>query len=82
MVYMFSVEFDHDEFLITVLDDSGNFEDVSVYIYDDIVYIRQWCEDNQNFDLIQMTPEMFDQIMTAMKTPEGVYKVKYKFSEK
>lgn len=70
---MFTTEMDHDEISITVLDDAGNYEDVNYLIYDDIVYIRQWDEDTQRYNLIAMSPPMFSEFLSAMKTPEGTY---------
>ena len=70
---MFTVEMDFDEMEITVLDDSGRFEDVKVFSYDEIVYIRQFNEKKNAWDLIQMTPQMYAELMTAWQSPEGSY---------
>lgn len=70
---MFTVEMDHDEIEITVLDDRDRFEDVKVFSYDDIVYIRQFNEQYNKWDLIQMTPEMYVELMTAYHKPSGAY---------
>jgi|TARA_R110001632_G_scaffold40504_2_gene101548 hypothetical protein len=70
---MFTVEMDHDEIEITVLDDKNGFEDVKVFSYDDIVYIRQFNEQYNKWDLIQMTPEMYVELMTAYHKPSGAY---------
>ena len=70
---MFTVEMDHDEIEITVLDDRDGFEDVKVFSYDDIVYIRQFNEQYNKWDLIQMTPEMYVELMTAYHKHSGAY---------
>jgi hypothetical protein len=70
---MFTVEMDHDEIEITVLDDKNGFEDVKIFSYDDIVYIRQFNEQYNKWDLIQMTPEMYVELMTAYSKPSGAY---------
>ena len=70
---MFTVEMDHDEIEITVLDDTDRFEDIKVFSYDDIVYIRQFNEQYNKWDLIQMTPEMYVELMTAYHKPSGAY---------
>jgi len=70
---MFTVEMDFDEIEITVLDDSGGKEDVKVFSYDEIVYIRQWNEKQRKYDLIVLTPEMYVELMTAYRKPEGAY---------
>ena len=70
---MFTVEMDHDEIEITVLDDKDRFEDVKVFSYDEIVYIRQFNEQYNKWDLIQMTPEMYVELMHAYHKPYGAY---------
>lgn len=70
---MFTTEFDHDEVLITLLDDDAFCEDVQFIIFDDIVYIRQWDEDFDRFNVIVMSPQMFDQFRAALNLPEGSY---------
>lgn len=73
---MFTNEFEYDETIITVLDDEGVHEDVQVYLDDNEVFIRQWNERKQVYDLIVMSPKMFFEIMEAMKHPEGSYVVR------
>ena len=70
---MFTVEMDYDEIEITVLDDGGRFEDVKVFSYDEVVHIRQFNEKKNKWDLIQMTPEMYAELMTAWQSPEGSF---------
>lgn len=70
---MYTVEMDLDEIEITVLDDSGRYEDVKVFSYDDVVYIRQFNEKRNKWDLIQMSPEMYAELMTAWQSPEGAF---------
>ena len=73
---MFTNEFEFDETIITVLDDSGVREDVQLYLDDNEVYVRQWNERKQVYDLIVMSPKMLFEIMEAMKQPEGSYLIK------
>lgn len=70
---MFTVEMDLDEIEITVLDNRGKYEDIKVFSYDDVVYIRQWNEKKNVWDLVQMSPEMYVELMTAYQHPEGAY---------
>jgi hypothetical protein len=70
---MFTVEMDFDEVEITILDDGGRFEDVKVFSYDDVIYIRQFSEKKNRWDLIQMSPEMYAELMTAWQSPEGSF---------
>jgi len=78
---MFTIEMDFDEVLITLLDPEGKEEDVAVMIFDDIVYIRQWCDDLNKFSVIAMTPSQFQQLQHAYQLPEGVYVIENKRSE-
>ena len=70
---MFTVEMDFDEIEITVLDDSGLNEDVKIFSYDDGVFIRQWNQKEQLYDVIQMTPAMYTELMQAWQSPEGAF---------
>jgi len=70
---VYTVEMDLDEIEITVLDDGGRYEDVKVFSYDDVVYIRQFNQKKNKNDLIVMTPEMYAELMTAWQSPEGSF---------
>jgi hypothetical protein len=70
---MFTVEMDHDEIEINILDDTGNNDDVKVHLFDDIVYIRQIDEHNK-VDSIQMSPTMWDELVAAINSSEGAYR--------
>ena len=70
---MITIEFDMDETLITILDSTGECEDVSVLMYEDYVHIRQYNPKTHRFDVITMKPEMYLKIMKAWKLPEGTY---------
>jgi hypothetical protein len=70
---MFTIEMEDDESLITILDTTGELEDVSVLLYDDYCHIRQWDEKNQMFDVITLKAEMYLQLMEAWKLPVGAY---------
>lgn len=70
---MFTVEMDFDEVAITILDDTGQYEDVQFFIYDDIVYIRQYFEQVEAFSVIAMTPEMFEEFRKSFDKSEGAY---------
>ena len=74
---MFTIENDMDETVITILNELGG-EDVSVLMYDDLVYIRQWNEKRQFFDVITMTSTMYYKLMKAWTLPEGTYTLEVK----
>ena len=70
---MFTIEMDWDETAITILDPEGKKEDLQVYMYDDVVYIRQWMEEIERFLVIEASPLQFHSLINAMKLPEGAY---------
>ena len=70
---MFTVEFEYDEFLVTVVDDTAKKEDVGIIINDDVVYIRQFNIKRNKYELITLTHKMFEELQQAMHKPEGAY---------
>lgn len=70
---MFTVEFDHDNVEIVVLDDNGFHQDIRIDSFDDIVYIRQWNEEKNHFTTIAISPDMWDELIKAMHQTEGAY---------
>ena len=73
---MFSVEHEFDRSSITVLDDSGEQEDVAVILFDDVVYIRQYIEDTDMASVITMTPKMFAELIEAYNCSDGSFVVR------
>ena len=71
---MFTIEMDHDEIEITVMDDTGHSEDVKVHLFDDIVYIRQFEDDTDSVNAIAMSPDMWDELVAALNSPEGTFR--------
>ena len=74
---MFTNEFDHDATITTILDEEGEFDDIQITIDDDRVFIRQFNDHTEKYDIILMTHRMFQEFLVAMKTTEGGYKVFY-----
>ena len=70
---MFTVEIDFDEIAINVLDDTGKYEDMQTLIYDDIVYIKQWNEEQKRFYTVAISPQMFHEFLTSINQSEGSY---------
>lgn len=71
---MFTNEFEWDATVTTILDESDGYEDIQLHIDDGGVFIRQFNEHYNKYDLINMTHEMFYELMVAMKTTEGTYR--------
>lgn len=73
---MFTVEFDSDASVVTTLDHGGVFEDVEMVIADNgIVYMRQFDEHMDDYQMLFMSLQQFTDILTSYRTPEGMYKV-------
>ena len=73
---MFTVEFDSDASVVTTLDHKGMFEDVEMVIADNgIVYMRQFDEHMDDYQMLFMSLQQFTDILTSYRTPEGMYKV-------
>jgi hypothetical protein len=62
--------------LITTLDQEGQHEDVEVHLDNESIFIRQWSEELQTFDLIELSMQQLKDIITAVDLPEGAYYAK------
>ena len=70
---MYTVEFDHDEITVTLVDDTANHEDVVVNSFDDIVYVRQWNEEFDRMQTIAMSVDQWEELIAAIDSPEGAF---------
>jgi hypothetical protein len=70
---MFTNEFDFDETVTTVMDETAEYEDIQLMITDDQVFIRQWDDDREKYEIVCMSPKMFYELQEAMKHPAGLF---------
>jgi hypothetical protein len=70
---MFTVEMEFDETVVTVVDDTGQVEDIKVHLAEDVVYFRQYNTVTKRDELIQITPEMWQEMTAAFDCPEGSF---------
>jgi hypothetical protein len=75
---MFTIEMDYDETAITILDPTLVHEDLQVWMYDDIVYIRQWDDHLDGYNTMAISPEMIFALQKAITMPSGLYRLKQK----
>jgi hypothetical protein len=75
---MYSVEMEYDDIEITIMDDYALNEDIKIDVFDDVVFIRQWDDDKNCHDIISMSPQMWEELILAMHSPEGFFKVRTK----
>ena len=74
---MYSVEYEHEDFIITILDESASLEDFIVTLKDDYVILEQAdiVDDMEISNTIILTYDMIQELAAAIKSPEGVYQV-------
>ena len=75
---MFTVEMEWDESAITILDETCTYEDFQINIFDDVVYLRQWSDEIDRYQVIVITPKMLEEFRTAFKLPTGAYRLEGK----
>mgnify|MGYP000131501524 CR=1 FL=1 len=74
---MFQNEIDFEETITTLLDDGGQYEDVQLIIDDNEVFMRQWNESIQRYDLLVMSHRMFVELQQALNHTEGLFRVEF-----
>lgn len=72
---MITIEMDMDETAITLLDTTGELDDVTALLYDDYCHIRQWNEKEQRYVSIVMKPAMYEALMMSYGLKQGEYQV-------
>jgi hypothetical protein len=73
---MYTVEFDHDDIEITIIDDAGFYEDLKIDAFDNIVYIRQWNNEIERFNSIAISSQMWEELIAAISSSEGSFVVR------
>lgn len=71
---MITIENEEMATVVTVMDEEGNHEDVQLIQDGETVYIRQFNEDEGDYDLIIISPRQFMSLYLAQTLPEGTYK--------
>jgi hypothetical protein len=74
---MYTVEFEKDAAVITVLAEDDSQEDIEVIVGgdDDTVWIRQYQEYKNEYDILCMTWQQLLDITAALNSPEGMFRV-------
>ena len=75
---MFTNEFEFESTIITIMDDEGKQEDVTIEISDDFVDISQYSEELGKYDLITMSPKMLAEMLESFKHPEGLFQTEFR----
>jgi len=69
----FTIEHVFKESIVTVLDDTGKLEDIEVILDEDGLFIRQWNNELDRYELIEFNNHQFKELVTALGLPEGTY---------
>jgi hypothetical protein len=69
---MFTIEHEFDYSAIVVMDNDGSHDDVELILDEDNVYIRQYDND-ENFNIVVISPFMLKEIVSAYDKAEGAY---------
>jgi hypothetical protein len=73
---MYTVEFESDASVITSMDESDKYEDVEMILADDgTVFIRQFEEGLDEYQLIAMSYQQLLDIITSLQQTEGMFKI-------
>jgi hypothetical protein len=70
---MFTVEHESDATVIVSLDQKNKFQDVEVIVGAGSVYIRQFDEDMDQYEMIYCSFQQLVDIMAALNSEEGMY---------
>lgn len=74
---MYTVEFEPDAAIITVLCENDEQEDIEMIIGDDgAVFIRQYQEYKNEHDVITMTYEQLKDLVASLGSAEGFWRLK------
>lgn len=73
---MFTIEMDIDRgqaILITSLDEENKYDDVSVLVYEDEVYIQQYDEEYDTMNMVVVSIDQWADMMASGDLPLGAY---------
>ena len=70
---MFTVEQESDSTVIVALDEKDKFQDVELIVGAGSVYIRQFDEDMDQYEMIYCSFQQLVDIMAALNSSEGMY---------
>ena len=72
---MFTVEEEFDETVVTVLDATGQFQDIKMYFSEDSVLITQTINDDDPYvSIIEISDRQWEKLILAYNSTSGAYK--------
>jgi len=71
---MFTVELEEDHSRIVSMDEKAEHEDIEMYLEEDrTVYVRQYCEELKEFQLLIMSYQQLTDLFASLQSPEGMH---------
>ena len=70
---MWTAEEEFDHTLITVMDETGEKEDLCLRLYPDFIDIFQYNDVLEKYDLITVTNKQFFDMIESLKHPHGMF---------
>lgn len=72
---MFTIETTFDDVVVTTLDNTGEYEDVEMIVTEDgTIIIRQFDEDLNQYEVIEMSMEQLTDLLASLNKSEGCYR--------
>ena len=75
VAFLITIEHEDLATVTTIMDQAGEHEDIQIIQNGETVYIRQFNEDEGEYDLVIMSPTQFTNMFISQDLPEGTYKV-------
>jgi hypothetical protein len=69
----FTIEHVFKESVVTVLDDTGQLEDIEWILDENSVFVRQWSNEFERYEVVEMSNQQLREALTALGLPEGTY---------
>lgn len=71
---MFTVELEQDHTKVISMDKGAVHEDIEMYLEEDAtVFMRQWCDELNEFQLLIMSHQQLVDLFASMQSPEGMH---------
>lgn len=67
----FTIEHVFAESVVTVLDDTGQLEDIEWILDEKGVFVRQWNQEYERYEVVEMSNQQLREALTALGLPEG-----------
>jgi hypothetical protein len=69
----FTIEHVFKASVVTVLDDEGQLEDIEWILDENGVFVRQWNDELERYEVVEMSNQQLREALTALGLPEGTY---------